>query len=312
VSLVRRITDVDLRQIRIFRAVVECRSLAGAELVLNLSQSRISEGLAALEARMGARLCRRGRSGFALTEAGDELYAASHELFDAVDRFCTRAGEVAPNLRRTLRIGTVDAVAGNRELPLPEVLGAFATHWPSATIDLTISGPEDLEHALANGGLDLIVTPSINRKAEFDYAPLLRERQSLYCGRRHTLFGTADEMISDADLAAQAFVARGYLHHEDLKRIGHRDPRATVQMMEAQLILVLSGGFIGYLPSHYAESRVRRGELRIIQDARRSYDSTFFVVTQRGGEENPLVRHFRTLVFSAVRREGRASEARAE
>jgi DNA-binding transcriptional LysR family regulator len=128
----------------------------------------------------------------------------------------------------------------------------------------------------------------------------------------HPLFGAPDEIISGGDLAAQAFVARGYLHHEDLKRIGHREPRATVQMMEAQLMLVLSGGFIGYLPAHYAEDRVRRGELRVVQDARRSYDSTFFFVTQRGGEENPLVRHFRKLVFGAVRPDGRAPEASAK
>jgi DNA-binding transcriptional LysR family regulator len=86
----RRLTDIDLRLIRIFRAIVECQGLSGAELVLNLSQSRVSTSLAELEARLGARLCRRRRSGFALTEAGAAVYEASHELFEAVDRFCNR------------------------------------------------------------------------------------------------------------------------------------------------------------------------------------------------------------------------------
>lgn len=287
---------------------MECQGLAGAELVLNLSQSRISAGLADLEARMGVRLCRRGRSGFALTEAGEELYAASHELFDAVDRFCTRAGGVAPNLRQVFRLGTVDAVVGNPDLSLPAALGAFATQWPSVMIDFAIAGPEQLEQSLAFGARDLVITPSINRKAEFDYAVLLEEKQSLYCGRPHPLFDQRDEQVSDADLRQQPFVARGYLHHQDLIRVGHREPRATVEMMEAQLLLILSGAYIGYLPAHYANAWVIEGDLRAIQDERRSYDSTFFLVTQRGGDENPLVRHFTTAVLQTRKRTDRVQD----
>src|SRR5437762_9818212 len=89
----RQLLDVDLRLIRIFRVIAEAQGLAGAQLVLNLSQSRISTSLAELETRLGARLCRRGRSGFALTEAGRSVYDASHELFEAVDRFCNKRSE---------------------------------------------------------------------------------------------------------------------------------------------------------------------------------------------------------------------------
>jgi DNA-binding transcriptional LysR family regulator len=131
----RRLTDVDLRLIRIFRAIVECQGLAGAELVLNLSQSRISASLAELEARLGVRLCRRGRSGFALTEAGDTVYKASHDLFESVDRFCNQAGTVASKLKRVLRLGTVDALVTNRELSLPQAISHFRLHNPSVIIE---------------------------------------------------------------------------------------------------------------------------------------------------------------------------------
>jgi DNA-binding transcriptional LysR family regulator len=70
-------------------------------------------------------------------------------------------------------------------------------------------------------------------------------------------------------------------------------------MMESQLILILSGAFIGYLPAHYAKAWVDRGELRALKDAHYSYRSTFYVVTQRGGAENPLVNRFRAVVLAA-------------
>src|SRR6478609_903138 len=87
----RQLLDIDLRLLRIFRGIVEAQGLSGAQVLLNLSQSRISASLAELESRLGTRLCRRGRSGFALTEAGRSVYEASHELFESVDRFCNRA-----------------------------------------------------------------------------------------------------------------------------------------------------------------------------------------------------------------------------
>lgn len=297
----RRLADVDLRLVRIFRAIAECQSLAGAELVLNLSQSRVSASLAELEARVGARLCRRGRAGFALTEAGKALYEASHELFEAVDRFCNRASRVAVNLKRVLRIGTVDAVVTNPVLPLPAALGALRRQHPSLVIDFAISGPEELERQLSVGARDLLIVPGANRRAEFDYVHLLDERQSLYCGEGHRLFHVPQTELERADLSHEPFIARGYLHHQDLKRIGHREAAATVEMMEAQLVLVLSGAFIGYLPAHYARAWVEQGRLRAIAEPRFSYDSSFYLVTQRGGAENPLVRLFRDLMVRRAR-----------
>jgi DNA-binding transcriptional LysR family regulator len=184
----RRLTDVDLRLIRVFRAIVECQGMAGAELVLNLSQSRISASLAELETRLGGRLCRRGRAGFALTEAGATVYEASHELFEAVDRFCNQAGAVAGNLKRVLRLGTVDALVTNEELSLPQAIFAFHRHNPSVVVDFAIAGPEELERQLIGSNRDILIMPCINKRSELHYLPVLEEKQSLYCARGHPLF----------------------------------------------------------------------------------------------------------------------------
>jgi DNA-binding transcriptional LysR family regulator len=289
---VRRLLDVDLRLLRIFRAVAEGQGLAGAELVLGLSPSRISAGLAELEARLGVRLCRRGRSGFALTEAGATVYEASHELFAAVDRFGNRAGAVADGVRRVLRLGTVDALATNDELQLARVVRRFRLRLPSVQIDFLTAGPEDLERQLLGGRRDLVIVPSLSKRSELAYAPLFEERQSLYCSTRHPLACWPGDDVPAGALAEHAFVARGYLHSEDLRRIGHRRAAATVETMEAQLVLILSGEFIGYLPAHYAHSWRERGELRCLNEGAFSYGSPFFAVRTRAGFDNALVQGF--------------------
>jgi DNA-binding transcriptional LysR family regulator len=286
-----RLLDVDLRLIRIFRAIAEARGMAGAQLVLNMSQSRISASLAELEARLGVRLCWRGRSGFSLTEAGEAVYEASTDLFEAVARFSNSAGAVSPNVRRVLRIGAVDAVATNRGLPLSEAFMMLRRQMPMVTIDFSTAGPEDLEKQLISGNRDLIIVPGHSRRSEFTYAPLHAEKQSLYCSSNHPLARMDARAVSGA-LADHAFVARGYLHSSDLKRIGHRRAEATVETMEAQLILILSGAFIGYLPAHYAEDWVRRGRLKVLCDRKFSYDSLFFAVSLAARTANPIARRF--------------------
>jgi DNA-binding transcriptional LysR family regulator len=291
-----RLTHVDLRLIRIFRAIVECQGLAGAELVLNLSQSRISASLAELEARLGVRLCRRGRSGFALTEPGAAVFEASHELFEAVDRFCNQAGTVAGNLKRVLRLGTVDALVTNQEMSLPQAISAFRRHNPSVIIDFAIAGPEELERQLIAGTRDILIMPCTNKRSELHYRPVLEEKQSLYCARSHPLFNLPNPRITSDVLSDHPFVARGYLHQFDLKRIGHHGEAATVEIMEAQLILVLSGAFIGYLPAHYAQGWVERDELRALRDEHYAYHSAFYLVTQRGAE-SPLIQRFAAVLL---------------
>jgi DNA-binding transcriptional LysR family regulator len=70
-------------------------------------------------------------------------------------------------------------------------------------------------------------------------------------------------------------------------------------MMESQLILILSGAFIGYLPAHYARTWVEQGALRALRDGHYSYNSAFYLVSQRGGAENPLIQRFAAVIQAA-------------
>ncbi len=59
-------------------------------------------------------------------------------------------------------------------------------------------------------------------------------------------------------------VARGYLQQHDLRMLKASKAAATVDNIEAQAILILSGAYIGFLPIHYATRWVARGEMHQI------------------------------------------------
>ena len=80
----KRISDADLRLLRVFAAVVDCEGFAGAQALLGLSASSISGYIAALEQRLGMRLCNRGRGGFSLTEKGAAIYREAQRVMEMI------------------------------------------------------------------------------------------------------------------------------------------------------------------------------------------------------------------------------------
>ena len=73
-----QVSNSDLTSLAVFRSVVEHRGFLGAQVALGLSQSAVSFHIKGLEQRLGFRLCRRGRSGFELTDRGAIVYDQSN------------------------------------------------------------------------------------------------------------------------------------------------------------------------------------------------------------------------------------------
>lgn len=96
--MLRTVTDLDLRLLRIFSTVVKCGGFTAAQAELNMSQSNISMHIGSLEKRLGYRLCERGKGGFRLTAKGKRILDASQAMFDAIGLFRDEAQGLSGNL----------------------------------------------------------------------------------------------------------------------------------------------------------------------------------------------------------------------
>ncbi len=92
------------------------------------------------------------------------------------------------------------------------------------------------------------------------------------------------------------FQVRGYRHLEDLYRVGHPRAGANVLHMEAQVMLILSGRFIGFLPQHIGEEWVERGAMRALKPQRYSFQSEHFVAHRREDAKLPMIKSFVNLL----------------
>jgi DNA-binding transcriptional LysR family regulator len=292
-AVLSKLADVDIKLLRVFSAIVEAGGFAAAQAQLNLSPSRISTLLADLEARLGMRLCQRGRVGFRLTDKGRAVHEASLQLFAALEQFRARAGALRGRLLGDLQIGVVDNTLTNPACRLAAAIGRFKARDADIQVTLHVQAPTELEQHVLDHRLPLAIGAFHHHIAGLRYAPLFVEEQTLYCSSDHRFFRRPDESITLADIASVDFVDRGYMGGVKARRPGaHFRATATAYHMEAIATLILSGRYIGFLPTHYAAPWVDRGLMRSLRPAQLAYQSLFEVITRKGGDLTPALQAF--------------------
>ncbi len=278
-----RLMDVDLRLLKVFRAVVESGGFSAAEVELNIGRSTISTHMAELEARLDMRLCERGRGGFALTEEGRVVYEASRKLFAGLEDFRAEVGAARGRLTGELNIGVIDNTVTDPNSRLADAIARFKARGAETHITMQVASPNEIERGVLDGRLHVGVSAFFHRLPGLSYGELYRERMVPFCGRDNPLFRLAPDDLSLEDLARSDYAARGYMGSERLSRLpAAPGPAATAYHMEGMAMLILSGRYFGYLPTHYAASWVARDLMRPLRPDVLGYDSPFQVVTRKG------------------------------
>src|SRR5262245_27885834 len=90
-------TTPDLNELRAFCVAADLGTLGRAAVRLHVSQPSLSKRLAALEAKVGARLLERSPRGVTLTPAGRRLYQHARSLLETADE----VGDVMAGLRHS-------------------------------------------------------------------------------------------------------------------------------------------------------------------------------------------------------------------
>ncbi|MAM83406.1 MAG: LysR family transcriptional regulator [Acidobacteria bacterium] len=287
-----QLAQTDLRSLTVFRAVVEHQSFLGAQIALGLSQSAVSFHIKALEERLGFTLCRRGRSGFELTDRGAMLHERSKTLFLALNAFESEIGTLKNRITGTLRLGLVDNTITDRDMPIHKVIARIADKAPEARVELTIDAPDALLAEIANGGLDLAILPETQPYQGLQLSRLREEAHSLYCGKGHPLFAVAEDALSVARIETFDFVVRPYANMRELQHFPKARARATASNMEAQAMFVMSGRYLGYLPDHFAEERVQQGIFRPLMAGTTAIRSTFVIATRAAEKPSTIIDFF--------------------
>ena len=288
-----RVSDVDIRLLRVFRAVVACGGVSAAELELNIGRSTISRHLTDLELRLGVKLCDRGPAGFALTAEGEQVLEASSRLMSAINSFQSDIDEVHERLTGHLSLALFDKTLTNPEAQLPRAIEMFDEMAPEVTLEIHAEPSSAIESGVLTGRFNLGIIPTHRQSNSLRYQPLYSEQMYLYCGERHPLFSRADETIARRDVRTCKYAGIGF--HSPNMIVSHGlklERSADVYDEEALAALILSGRYIGFLPDHYVERFVERGAMRRVRPSVYHYQSDHAAIARLSPKPPRLVVEF--------------------
>lgn len=151
--------DFDLRQLEIFKKVVDLESFSKAADAVFLAQASVSERISNLEATIGVRLLDRLGRRVVPTKAGELLYKHAVLLLEMKKTACLEMQDFLGVKRGEVRIGG-STIPG--EYILPGIIGQFRERYPMISVSLTVGSSGDIEDLVLEGHFELGVIGSLS------------------------------------------------------------------------------------------------------------------------------------------------------
>jgi LysR family transcriptional regulator for metE and metH len=195
-------TMIEVRHLRLVRAIAEEGGPTRAGSRLRLTQSAVSHQLAELEGRLGVALFTRVRRQLKLTSAGARLVEAARTLLPELSRVERELHQISTRKREVLRIA-VECFTSYHWLP--SVIAGLAEGHPHIDVRIVPEATRDPVTALLRGTLDLALVSSPVRDRELLSAPLFDDEWTVILAPVHPLAGRP--FITAVDLGRETLFA---------------------------------------------------------------------------------------------------------
>ena len=288
-----RLRPASIHQLNIFKCVVENGGFSAAQGKLNMSAASISLGMKELEGHIGMKLCQRGRSGFKITEHGQRVYEAAEVVFAAMDDLNLALSHIRKELVGEIRIAIQDNLATSPDFLLPESLAQFNARENQVSFRFDEAMSSEQAHGVLDGRYHLAIGVFQHRVAGLRYEKLFDEEVGLYCAHSHPLFSVPDDEIDLQAIQSFKHVGAGHIEGilQPIEKLAST-PSAVTENMDALAILLLSGGYLGRLPKHFAKLWVDKNLMKRLMPDQISDTVELCLITKRGAHQPHIVDTF--------------------
>lgn len=246
-----------LNEMAIFSQVVDSGGFSAAARHLGMATSAVSRHVSRLEAHLGGRLLQRTTRSLAMTELGEQVYAASTRMLSTAREIHALAGSYSARPNGIIRV-TAPIVFG--EVWLAPKLPGFLDLYPEIDVRLTLV---DRTIDLIEEGVDLAI------RIARELAPGLAARP--LCTMRYVLVASPDYLARHPAPATPEALREhrcchlGYGPFGDNWTLRRGDAsvnisvpaRLTINNSAAILAMVEAGGGIGLVPDFTACAALR-------------------------------------------------------
>ena len=288
--------DFDIRQLEIFRAVVDLKSFSKAATRVFLAQASVSERVATLEGLVGTRLLDRLGRQVVPTKAGELLYKHAVLLLDMKRTACLE-------MRDFLGVRKGEVSLGGSTIPgeyiLPKLIGRFREQYPFVSIDLSIANTDDIRTRVLAGEMELGVVGSRKAQRNLICQELWSDQLVLLVPSGHRWAETTEVTVQD--LVGEPFILRelgsgtlkimdDYLKASGLKGIDALNTVARFGSSTSVKEGIKAGLGVSILSARAADTELEMGILKSLRVKGLHMCRNFTLIRDRRRIASPLCR----------------------
>lgn len=276
-------TMLEIRHLRLVRAIAEEGGPTKAAARLHLTQSAVSHQLAELEGRLGVVLFARVRRQLRLTPAGTRLLEAARTMLGDLARVERELQHAGATRRAPLRLAVESFTAYHW---LPPVVATLEREHPHVDVRIVLEATREPIAALLRGTLDLAIVSSPVRDRALVTTKLFDDEWTVICAPKHAL--AKRPFVSALELARETLFAHEATR-SDVERLreliaGERAtmPRVVgVPLTDALVDLVKQGLGLAIVSRWAVAPWLDRGDVVARRFTRRGLPETWSAVYRR-------------------------------
>ncbi len=276
---------MNLRQLELFVAVVEAGSFSRGAEAASLTQSTVSQHIAALESEVELQLLDRTGQGVVMTDAGKLFLQHAHKVLAD----CVTLQQAMSGFRG---LQQVNLTVGASNIPanylIPIILPYLAAEHPGIALTMQTGDSREMLNSLLADTVELAVVGSRNDDRRLEYLPFASDLLVLAVSSQHP-WSRCSTIILD-DLAENPLIVRekgsgsGQALQKALRHAGFDPNRlqiaARLGSNEAVRQAVLSGFNMAFLSEISIQQELKRGELVKVPVAGFAVKRQFWLVTR--------------------------------
>jgi DNA-binding transcriptional LysR family regulator len=293
---------VNFRQLELFIAITETGSFSrGAEAVL-LTQSTVSQHMAALENELGTELFDRLGRGVVLTAGGKKFLVHARRILAERDVLRQSMASFQGLENTLLKIGASNVPANYL---IPPVLPALKQKHPGITLTMLTGDSREMIACLEKSEIELAVVGSYLSTKKIEFTPLIADSLTLIVGPNHRW--AKRDSLSLAELISEPCVVReegsgsGQALHDALSHRGLNPEELTIGARlgsnEAVLQAIAEGFGCAFVSELSVNHNLGAGEICKVKVDGLTVDRQIWLATLKSRSQSPAAKAFKEVLM---------------
>ena len=250
--------ELELADLRIFKAVVDEGGVLKAARKLHRVQSSVSARIRQLEASVGTQLFYRDKQRLLITPSGEMLLAYADKLLQLSEEARSAVSGALPS--GTLKLGALESTAASRLAP---ILAAYHRAYPEVGVELVTGTNDTLTAAVAQRQLDAAFVAETPEGGNLCSMALFDEKLVIISAAGHPRIARPED-VKDESLVA---FPNGCAYRRALERWIGRGRKPVVRVLElasyhAIVACVAAGAGVALVPESVLGTMQHQGLAR--------------------------------------------------